>query len=233
MDSERLLQPALLSWSAGNALALSAGTLAVAAGLPVWLLSAAGLLSFGLLVYHCRHRWTPSGRFGPANALTFLRLAGILVLPVLAPVQIACLALLLFVMDGLDGWIARRSGLAGEFGEFADKESDALLTLMLCALLYRLPASLGPWILLPGLLRYVFVLFVTLAKPPRSKEVRTAKAGWISAFMLLSLIVCLAAYPAYPQFMRILAGSMTLLLCCSFAESVYRMYAVPRLRGKA
>ena len=185
-----------MRWSEGHAAAMAAVTLATAAGLPAWLLSLCGLMSFALLVYLCRRRWTPSGRFGPANAVSLLRLCGMFVLPWLAPAQIVCWGAVLLAMDGVDGWIARRTGLAGEFGEFLDKESDAFFMLMLCLLLYRLPESLGPWILLPGLLRYLFVLFVKFAKPPQAKEQRTAKARWILFFMMLTLLFSFAAYPA-------------------------------------
>jgi phosphatidylglycerophosphate synthase len=227
------LQPLLLRWSEGHAAAMIAVTLATVAGLPAWLLSLCGFTSISLLVYRCRRRWTPGGRFGLANAVTLLRLCGMLVLPWLAPGQIVYWGAVLFAMDGVDGWIARRAGLAGEFGEFIDKESDAFLTLMLCLVLYRLPESFGPWILLPGLLRYLFVLFVKFAKPPQAKEQRTAKARWILFFMMLALLFSFAAYPSYLDYCRPLAALMTLVLTYSFAESLYLMYRAPRRRGNA
>jgi len=227
------LQPLVLRWSEGHAAAMIAVTLATVAGLPAWLLSLCGFTSISLLVYRCRRRWTPGGRFGLANAVTLLRLCGMLVLPWLAPGQIVYWGAVLFAMDGVDGWIARRAGLAGEFGEFIDKESDAFLTLMLCLVLYRLPESFGPWILLPGLLRYLFVLFVKFAKPPQAKEQRTAKARWILFFMMLALLFSFAAYPSYLDYCRPLAALMTLVLTYSFAESLYLMYRAPRRRENA
>jgi phosphatidylglycerophosphate synthase len=228
MDESRLLQPDLLRWSEGNAAAMAAVALATAAGGPLWLLSGCGLLSFALLLSLCRRRWTPSGRFGPANAVSVLRLCGVFALPWLAPAQVAAVGLVLLAMDGVDGWIARRTGSCGEFGEFLDKESDAFFMLMLCLLLYRLPEGLGPWILVPGLLRYLFVLFVRLARPPELKEQRTAKAGWISVVMTLTLLCSFAAYPGSLAWWRPLAGLMTLVLAYSFAESLYLMYRGPR-----
>jgi phosphatidylglycerophosphate synthase len=230
MNASRPLQPDLLRWSEGNAAAMAAATLATAAGLPLWLLSGSGLLSFSLLLYGCRRRWTPAGRFGPANAVSLLRLCGVFALPWLAPGQIACAGLILLALDGVDGWIARRTGLSGEFGEFFDKETDAVFMLSLCLLLYRLPQGLDSWILLPGLLRYLFVLFVKFAQPPELKEQRTAKAGWISIFMTLTLLFSFAAYPGHLDYCRPLAGLMTLVLAYSFAESLYLMYRGSRRR---
>ncbi len=230
MNDSRPLQPDLLRWSEGNAAAVATVTLAAAAGLPLWLLSGCGLLSFSLLLYRCRRRWTPGGRFGPANAVSLLRLCGVFFMPWLAPGQIPYAGLILLALDGVDGWIARRTGLSGEFGEFFDKESDAFFMLMLCLLLYRLPEGFGPWILLPGLLRYLFVLFVKFAKPPELKERRTAKAGWISVVMTLTLLCAFAAYPGYLAYCRPLAALMTLVLAYSFAESLQLMYRGSRRR---
>jgi len=232
MHDNHSLQPNLLRWSEGNAAAMAAVTLATAAGLPLWLLPSCGLLSFSLLVYRCRRRWTPTGWFGPANAVSLLRLSGMFVLPWLAPGQIVVWGLILLAMDGVAGWIARRTGLAGEFGEFIDKEIDAFFMLVLCLLLYRLPEGFGPWILLPGLLRYLFVLFVRFARPPELKEQRSAKAAWISVFMMLTLLCSFAAHPGYLDYFRPLAGLMTLVLAYSFAESLYLMYRAPRRREK-
>jgi len=230
MPDSHPLQPDLLRWSEGSAAAMAAVTLATAAGLPLWLLSWCGLLSFSLLLYRCRRRWTPAGRFGPGNAVSLVRLSGMFVLPWLVPWQIVCCGLVLLAMDGVDGWIARRTGLAGEFGEFIDKESDAFFTLMLCLLLYRLPEGFGPWILLPGLLRYLFVLLVKFAKPPEPKEQRSPKASWISCFMMLTLLFSFAAYPGYLDYCRPVTALMMLVLAYSFAESLYLMYRAPRQR---
>jgi len=224
MHDSHPLRPELLRWSQGNAAALALVAIVTAAGLPLWVLSLCGVLSFSLLVYRCRRCWTPSGRFGPANAISLLRVAGTAVLPWLAPAEIACCGLVLLALDGTDGWIARRTGLAGEFGEFVDKEADAFFMLMLCALLHRLPGGFGPWILLPGLLRYLFVLFVWLARPPQLKEQRTAKAAWISILMTLTLLSAFAAYPDYVNHVLAAAIPMALVLVYSFAASLWLMY---------
>jgi phosphatidylglycerophosphate synthase len=222
MAAERELDP-FRAWSAGHAAAMVAAALLVAAGWSEWTLSAAALLSFAALLHSGRGRFTPSGRFGAANSVTFVRIAACALLPLLAPVQVAAAALLLLAADGLDGRIARGHGLASPFGEHADKEADALLVLMLCVLLYRLPNGLGAWIVLPGVLRYLFVAFLLLARPPQPKERRTVWAGTISVVMLLTLAACFAFHPV-PDALRLLAGAATILLCFSFARSAYALY---------
>jgi phosphatidylglycerophosphate synthase len=213
----------LRAWSAGHAAAMVAAALLAAIWLSAWPVSAAALLSFGVLLHLGRGCFTPSGRFGAANLLTFARIAACALLPLLAPVQVAVATLLLLAADGLDGRIARGRGLAGAFGEHADKEADALLVLMLCVLLYRLPNGLGTWILVPGVLRYLFVAFLLLARPPQPQERRTVWAGAISVLMLLSLAACFAFYPV-PEPLRLLTGAAAVLLCFSFVHSAYALY---------
>ncbi len=228
MDDQQPLQSGLVRWSEGNAALMTAVALAAAAGLPLWLLSLSGVLSFSLLSYRCRQRWTPAGRFGPANAVTLARLCGVFVLPFLPPAHVAIAGAVLLALDGVDGSIARRTGLNGEFGEFFDKESDAFFMLVLCSMLYQLPGGLGAWVLVPGLMRYLFVIYVKLARPPVPKEARTAKAGWIFVLMISTLLVCLATYPGYLDYSRPLVVSMSVVLAFSFAHSLYRMYREPR-----
>jgi phosphatidylglycerophosphate synthase len=104
------------------------------------------------------------GSFGPANHVTAARVVltavvlGAVVEPpsytlawwVIALTAIAC------ILDGVDGWLARRTGLHSPFGARFDTEIDALLTLALSVLVWRYEKA-GPWILASGLIRYAFV----------------------------------------------------------------------------
>src|SRR5262249_4958735 len=69
------------------------------------------------------------------------------------------------VLDGVDGWIARRWRTASAFGARFDMEVDALLILVLAILAWQ-HSKAGGWVMLSGLLRYLFV-----------------GAGWIWAWM--------------------------------------------------
>ena len=59
-------------------------------------------------------------------------------------------------LDGVDGWLARRSGMSSAFGARFDMEVDALLILALSVLAWH-HGKAGAWVLLSGLLRYVFL----------------------------------------------------------------------------
>lgn len=67
------------------------------------------------------------------------------------------LATIAFALDGVDGWLARRSGRSSDFGANFDMEIDALLGAVL-ALVLLASGTVGPAILILGFSRYVFVL---------------------------------------------------------------------------
>jgi phosphatidylglycerophosphate synthase len=102
--------------------------------------------------------------FGLANTVTLAR--GVLVLLLLALFGTAATSALGWLLvalgataaalDGFDGALARSRAEASEFGARFDMETDALLILVLAALAWQ-HGKAGVWILLAGLLRYLFV----------------------------------------------------------------------------
>jgi phosphatidylglycerophosphate synthase len=218
----RVVNP-LVRWSEYHAIAMLAGTAAFLIGWPFWLLMLLATISFASFVWSCREAWRVHGTLGAANTLTLGRLLGTAALPwtmAIPPLAIGVLALMLFALDGVDGWLARKLGLASEFGEYLDKEADAFLMLVLCLLLYT-TGRLGPWIILPGVLRYFFVLFIAVAKPPAQKERRSASGRWIYVGMTSALI---AAFTPFPALYRPFAALMTLVLLYSFASAARDVY---------
>ena len=59
-------------------------------------------------------------------------------------------------LNGADGWVARRTRTASAFGARFDMETDALLILVLSALVWRMEKA-GAWVIASGLMRYAFV----------------------------------------------------------------------------
>ena len=109
-----------------------------------------------------RHRRVEA--FGAANSVTLVRAAltvllvallGTAVTPALGWVLVG-LGTAGVVLDGVDGALARRRNEASTFGARFDMETDALLILVLAALVWQ-HGKAGPWILAAGLLRYGFV----------------------------------------------------------------------------
>lgn len=106
----------------------------------------------------------PYPRFGPANMVTSLRLALVALLAAaLGETYSAALAwattalaIVISVLDGVDGWLARTSKMISAFGARFDMETDALLIMALSALAWRWERA-GVWVLACGLMRYAFV----------------------------------------------------------------------------
>lgn len=106
----------------------------------------------------------PFARFGPANQVTMVRallvavVAGFIGEPSLPSAAwiVVCAAVVATVLDGVDGWLARRTGMVSAFGARFDMETDALLIQVLAILAWQYGKA-GPWVLISGLLRYKFV----------------------------------------------------------------------------
>lgn len=107
------------------------------------------------------------GGLGTADRVTLLRLVVALPVPVLllsgAPLGAAArwalvaVGTLALAMDGLDGWVARRSNSATRFGARFDMELDAALLMALSIAAWQL-GPVGSWVLGIGALRYLFVV---------------------------------------------------------------------------
>ncbi|MFE9746346.1 CDP-alcohol phosphatidyltransferase family protein [Saccharothrix saharensis] len=124
---------------------------------------------------------------GPADRVTSAR--GLLVGGVTALVAdggdhtalLVVLASVALFLDFVDGRVARRTGTASALGARFDMEVDAFLILVLSV---HVAASLGPWVLVMGALRYAFVAaswgwgWLTGALPPsRARKVVAAVQG--------------------------------------------------------
>ena len=99
--------------------------------------------------------------FGPADWVTSIRAALVVALAMMLvrpPDPMVCVTIgtIAAVLDGVDGWIARRTRTASAFGARFDMETDALLILVLSALVWRYGKA-GGWVLASGLMRYAFV----------------------------------------------------------------------------
>lgn len=172
----------------------------------------------------------PYSRFGPANALTLTRamlvalLAGLLGEPASrsAAWVAAASAGLLPVLDGIDGWLARRTRMLSPFGARFDMETDALHVLVMSGLVWQFGKA-GIWVWVGGLLRYGFVaagwLLPWMAGPLRP----TRRGRVITIVHMVTLSVGLAPFVPVP--LSTTAIGITLAaLTWSFAVDVGRLW---------
>ena len=171
----------------------------------------------------------PYPRFGPANVVTTIRAMLVALVAVLigrpaTPEMLWLVIGLTAVMgalDGLDGWLARRTRMASEFGARFDMETDAALILVLSILVWQ-HGKAGAWVLLCGLMRYAFVaagwLLPWLARPLQS----TRRGKTVAVGQLVGLSVALAPIVAVP--LSAVAAALTLTaLAWSFAIDIARL----------
>jgi phosphatidylglycerophosphate synthase len=127
-----------------------------------WLAGAAVGLCVNATLSGGLHR-AGSTALGPADRVTLLRatlVGGVAALTVdsfTRPAAVAALVVLAtvaLVLDGLDGWVARRTGTASTLGARFDMEVDAFLIFILSVYVAQ---ALGPWVLAAGAARYLFV----------------------------------------------------------------------------
>lgn len=162
-------RPAPLSGGpAGGLIAGSVAGLATIMALHLWLIGPplplagpAAFVTLCLTLAALLPRHYPHPVFGACNLVTLIRAA--LVATLLAPLSdsgadwaVPGIAALALALDGVDGWLARRRGLASGFGARFDVEVDAALALVLT--LHVLARGIaGPEALILGLTRYAFV----------------------------------------------------------------------------
>ena len=126
------------------------------------------------------------------------------------------------LLDGVDGWIARRTRSHSPFGARFDMELDALLITLLCIGLI-VEESLGLWVLLIGGMRYLFVAaslpFPWLNEPLNESFRRKAVCVWQVVALLLALTPLTS-----PFFAGLLALSALVSLAYSFGVDVWWLY---------
>lgn len=135
-------------------------------------------LGAAVLAIRSMRRGYPHPSLGLGNVVTIARMT--LVVALVAPLfgtstlwAVVAVATVAQILDGVDGWLARREARVSEFGARLDMEVDSVLGLIL-ALNIWVAGIAGPWIVLLGLPRYLFIgaaQFVPwLAKPlPESR----------------------------------------------------------------
>ncbi len=217
---------ALVAVAAAAALAALpfAGTLAPVAGLSA--LAAAGAFVFDRLPATHGHP-----RFGLGNGITLARAGGTAVFVALAvePGPLAggagwgalAVALVLLALDGVDGFVARRQGLASPFGARFDMEVDALLVLALAGLALGLGKA-GPWVLAIGLVRYAFVAAGRLAPALAAPLPPSGRRRAVCA-LTIGVLALVLAPPLAPPLSAWLAAAVLAALAASFAADVVRL----------
>ncbi len=185
-------------------------------------------LMFALLfisfVYSGRPLWKPLGIMGGlANCITTARVIGILALLIfqayLPLLAFFVLGILILIADGLDGYFARKYHTVSEFGDFFDKETDAFFVLAFCIILMEQGLA-GAWVIIPGLMRYIFVLILYLFRIEHIVLDKSFRRRFVGMWFMGTIMACFVLpQPVY------IAGMLfaTAMLAYSFVKDIFLM----------
>jgi phosphatidylglycerophosphate synthase len=165
--------------------------------------------------------WHLNGRgFGLANHITLLRtglvcLVGGALLGGGARVSwsLAGVIGIALALDAVDGWFARRLGLASRFGARFDLEIDALMILILSVLVWQTGRA-GLWVLAIGGMRYAFVALGMIWPAARRPLPPSFRRKAACAVLGVLLLICLL--PPTPPWLA--HGVATLALISQLAS---------------
>ncbi|MDT8410090.1 MAG: CDP-alcohol phosphatidyltransferase family protein [Wenzhouxiangellaceae bacterium] len=191
-----------------------------------------------------RHR-----SFGWPNRVTLLRitLVAILAAALLFPelyrhhgLLMAALAMVVLLLDGVDGWLARALNASSAFGARFDMEADSLLVLVLSIAVFS-TGTAGPWVLAIGLLRYLFVGLGRLRPWLAGELPDSARRKWICVIQVLALSIAVAMPASQTLFtasidpiaVRLMLAGALMLLTASFALDMVWLAGRHRRRSTA
>lgn len=162
--------------------------------------------------------WHLNGaNFGLANQVTLLRtglvclVGGALLVEGGSPTvswSLAAVIGLALSLDGVDGWLARRFGLASRFGARFDLEIDALMLLVLSVLVWQTDRA-GLWVLAIGGMRYAFVALATAWPAARQPLPPSFRRKAVCVLIGVALLICLL--PPTPRWLAGGAAALALI----------------------
>ena len=187
----------------------------------------------GLAAHH------PHPRLGTANRITLVRAAIACLIaaravepaPLGAPERwlLAAIAAAALMLDGADGWAARRQGLASAFGARFDMEVDAFAILVLAITVVKAQAA-PYWVLAIGGMRYLYLAatlaFPLLRRPLPPRPIADRRRKTIAVIQSVGLMIALA--PATLAGWAAAACAAALgLLAYSFAADIVILLSTP------
>jgi phosphatidylglycerophosphate synthase len=126
------------------------------------------------------------------------------------------LTVMALALDGVDGWVARRTGTSSELGARFDMEVDAFLILVLSA---NVAMLVGFWVLAIGLMRYLFMAAGRVTPWLRAPIPPTMPAKVVAAAQGVVLVVATARVLP-PGLITVAVAVALAALAWSFGRSV-------------
>jgi phosphatidylglycerophosphate synthase len=159
--------------------------------IPVLLFAA--IISFGYLWFiswPSLKKPIPGGSY--ANWITAIRLLGLIAIGLFwnyfTNTQISIILGFLVILDGFDGYLARKFKQESTFGAYYDMETDALFVCIASLILLQKGIA-GYWILIPAFMRYIYVALIYLLALNEQNDKRTTLGPVIAVVMFIALCI--------------------------------------------
>jgi phosphatidylglycerophosphate synthase len=165
----------------------------------------------------------PFATFGPANLVTTARAVIVALVAALigeatsrsVGLSAALASVTAASLDGVDGWLARRTGMSSRFGARFDMELDALLILALSVLVWQFRRA-GAWIVLAGALRYLFIVAGWVAPKMQAALFPSWRRQAVCVVQIAGLSLVVSPFVS-PPVSTAIAAALLVLLLYSFA----------------
>ncbi|TMV87507.1 CDP-alcohol phosphatidyltransferase family protein [Thioclava sp. BHET1] len=200
---------------------------AARASLPLIWLALGGVVLARLPEFH------PHDRFGAANVVTALRAAATLVLgamalmfdrfPAEATRDVALGGIVVIALDGVDGWLARRTGFASRFGARFDVEVDAALSVVLSVAAWQ--AGVAPLAIVALSLPYYLFSLARLLWPWLARPLVPSLARKAVCVIQMALPVFLLFFPVSYGMSALLTGAVITAILASFSRDLIYLAA--------
>lgn len=212
----------ILQWNVAHAAAMLLALVAVIlTKTPLFLIL---VFSCSLLIYFFRARAQLAGLWGGigrANWVTLFRLSLVIMVVLLyselSPYWLVVVLIISVVLDGVDGSIAAYYGERSDFGHYLDIETDAFAISALSILLWH-QESFGIWIVLAGVLRYCYVIYVKQFIQAQKLE---PKRWYASIIAVTAYVVMTLRLGFDAALLTLFVYIVLLLLVCSFLRSAW------------
>lgn len=172
----------------------------------------------------------PGPGIGPANRVTLLRTVATLALAALVAYAeglgtagrwwVVGIGTAILLLDGVDGWIARRTGTSSNFGALFDMETDAFLMLVLSSLVWA-EGRAGVWVLLIGAMRYLFVAAGFVLTALRGELFPSFRRKLVCVIQGIALLVALGPIIPAPAAVGVCALALAMLTWSFGVDTVW------------
>lgn len=225
MELKMINKPDIKKWDVLHTVFITTGLLLfhlTGSFLPLMLLAFISIIWLWISQWETIRNFSPPG--GLANWITGVRFLSVLIICYFSDrldnTVIGFLFLAIVTLDFLDGYFARRNRERTEMGRYFDFETDSLFVATACLTVYMKDIT-GAWILIPGYMRYFYVLLLLVLRMKNIDEKKTIIGSFIAGFMFLSII---AAFFIQSEVIDYILIFSSVLIVISFVRSfVYQM----------